>query len=149
MLSGGEVRLGQVTHYSNSPFLELLDTTLDEWRDGYVRLGLVLKPFHLNRSGVVHGGVLATLLDHAGGFSGLYTDVPGKRRLGMTLSLTSNYIAQSRAGTLVIVGERVSGGRKIYYSRSEVRTDAGVLLANGTGVYRYRSGSEAQAEERA
>jgi uncharacterized protein (TIGR00369 family) len=136
--------LEEAGHYSESPFLAFIDTKLEEWRDGYVRIGLVLKPHHLNRSGVVHGGVLATLLDHAGGFCGLYSDVPGKKRFGMTLSLTSNYVAQSRAGKLTAIGERVSGGRRIFHSRSEVRTDSGVVLATGTGVYRYRSGSEGQ-----
>ena len=29
-----------------------------------------------------------------------------------------------------------------FYSSSEVRTEDGDLLATGTGVYRYRSGSE-------
>jgi uncharacterized protein (TIGR00369 family) len=129
-------------HYSDSPFLEFIDTALEEWRDGYVRIGLLLKPHHLNRSGVVHGGVLATLLDHAGGFCGLYSGEAGTKRFGMTLSLTSNYVAQSRTGKLTAVGERVSGGRRIFHSRADVRTEDGVVLATGTGVYRYRSGSE-------
>jgi uncharacterized protein (TIGR00369 family) len=129
-------------HYADSPFLEFLETRLEEWRDGWVRIGLVLKPFHLNRSGVVHGGVMATLLDHAGGFCGLYSDIPGQKRRGMTLSLTANYLKQSRTGKLIAFGERVSGGRKIFYARSEVQAEDGAVLANGTGVYRYRSGSE-------
>jgi uncharacterized protein (TIGR00369 family) len=117
--------LDRKLHYSNSPFLEHLGLALEEWRDGYIRIGLLLKPFHLNRSGVVHGGVLATLLDHS-----------------VTLSLTSNYLSQSRAGKIIAVGERVRAGGKVFFSRSEVLTDAGVVLAAGTGVYRYRSGSE-------
>lgn len=129
-------------HYSDSPFLQMLDTRLDEWRDGFARIKLQLQPFHLNRSGVVHGGVLAALLDHAGGMSGLHCSVPGNRRYGMTLSLTSNFIGQARAGFIIATGTRVSSGRKVFYANSEVRTDDGVILASGTGVYRYRGGSE-------
>jgi uncharacterized protein (TIGR00369 family) len=132
----------QETHYSESPFLGLVETTLEEWRDGYVRIGLVLRREHLNRSGVVHGGVLATLLDHAGGMSGLHCTVPGNRRYGMTLSLTSNFLAQSHAGKLTATGERESAGTKIYFARSEVRTDTGIVVATGSSVHRYRSGSE-------
>jgi uncharacterized protein (TIGR00369 family) len=128
--------------YSGSPFLRLVATQLEEWRDGYVRIGLVLKPHHLNRSGVVHGGLQATLLDHAGGLCGLYCDVPGNRRYGVTLSMTANFLAQSRAGKLFAIGERVTGGTRIYFSRTEVRTDTGVILAMGTSTHRYRSGSE-------
>jgi uncharacterized protein (TIGR00369 family) len=129
-------------HYSGSPFLSLLETHLEDWRDGYARISIRLKAFHVNRSGVVHGGVLAALLDHAGGMSGLHCTVPGNWRYGMTLSLTSNYIGQARAGTIVATGTRVSGGRKVYFANAEVRTDGGVVLATGTGVYRYRGGSE-------
>jgi uncharacterized protein (TIGR00369 family) len=134
--------LEQNAHDSDSPFLRFVDTRLEEWRDGYARIGLVLRPHHLNRSGVVHGGVLATLLDHAGGLSGLHCSVPGNRRCGMTLSITSNFLGQSRAGKLIAIGERGSAGKKIYFARSEVRTDTGVILATGSGIYRYRSGSE-------
>jgi uncharacterized protein (TIGR00369 family) len=134
--------LEQDTHYSESPFLSFVDTTLEEWRDGYVRIALVLRRHHLNRAGVVHGGVLATLLDHAGGFCGLYCSVPGNRRYGMTLSLTSSFLSQSRTGVLMTTGERVSGGNKIYFAKTEVRTDAGIIVATGSSVHRYRSGSE-------
>jgi uncharacterized protein (TIGR00369 family) len=129
-------------HYSESPFLSYVDTALEEWRDGYVRIGLTLRPHHLNRAGVVHGGVLATLLDHAGGFCGLYCTVPGNRRYGMTLSLTSNFLAQSRSGKLTAIGERVTAGKKIYFSKMEIGTDTGVIVATGSSVHRYRSGAE-------
>ena len=96
----------------------------------------------LNRSGVVHGGVLATLLDHAGGLSGMHCTVPGNRRYGMTLSLTAHYLKQGKAGKVSAIGQRVSGGRKIFYARSEVIAEDGEILASGSSVHRYRSGSE-------
>ena len=34
---------------------------LTEWRLDYARLELTVAPKHLNRSGIVHGGVLATV----------------------------------------------------------------------------------------
>jgi uncharacterized protein (TIGR00369 family) len=129
-------------HYSESPFLDYVGTRLEEWRDGYARLSLVLQHHHLNRAGVVHGGLLSTLIDHAGGFSGLYCSVPGNRRYGMTLSMTCNFLAQSKTGVLTVIGERVTGGSKIYFAKTEVYTDAGLLVANGNSVHRYRGGSE-------
>jgi uncharacterized protein (TIGR00369 family) len=129
-------------HYSQSPFLEFVGTRLQEWRDGYARMTLELQRHHLNRAGVVHGGLLSTLIDHAGGFCGLYCSVPGNRRYGMTLSMTCNFLAQSKAGTLTVTGERVTGGHKIYFARTEVHTDTGLLVATGNSVHRYRSGSE-------
>lgn len=128
--------------YKESPYLSMLGTTLEEWREGHVRIGLALQPFHLNRFGVIHGGVIAALLDHAGGLPGLYCTVPGNRRYAMTLSLTSNFVGQSRTGKVVAIGELVKAGSRVFFTRSEVQTDTGLVLASGTGVYRYRSGSE-------
>jgi uncharacterized protein (TIGR00369 family) len=134
--------MADASGYGGNPFLALLGTELEEWSDGHVRVGLELRPELLNRSGVVHGGVLATLLDHAGGLSGLHCTVTGNRRYGMTISLTTHFLRQSRAGRLTAIGHRISSGRKIFYARSEVMTEAGEVLAAGSSVHRYRSGSE-------
>ena len=130
------------SHYDDNPFLKMVGPELAEWRDGYVRVNLSLVSHHLNRAGVVHGGVLMTMLDHAGGYSGLYCTVPGNKRYGVTLSLTTNFVSQSNDGELITIGERVRGGNKIFFAKSEVRTSAGVIIATASGVYRYRSGSE-------
>lgn len=129
-------------HRSESPFLELLGTEVEEWRDGYARISLIIRPEHLNRAGVIHGGVLATLLDHGGGFCGLYCTNPENRRYGMTLSLSCNFVGQSKTGKVFVTGNRTSSGRRIYFTETEVRTQEGNLLATGSSVHRYRSGSE-------
>jgi uncharacterized protein (TIGR00369 family) len=134
--------MSEPLHESESPFLEMLGTQVEEWRDGYARISLRIEPHHLNRAGVIHGGVLATLLDHGGGFCGLYCTVPGNRRYGMTLSLTCNFIGQSKTGLVYVTGQRTAAGRKIYFAETAVHTEEGVLLANGTSVHRFRSGSE-------
>lgn len=127
---------------TDSPFLEMLGTKVEEWRDGFARISLKIEPLHLNRAGVVHGGVLATLLDHGGGFCGLFCAVPGNARYGMTLSLTCNFIAQTSSGILHVTGQRTAAGRRVYFARTEVQDEAGKIIATGTSVHRFRSGSE-------
>ncbi len=134
--------MDEPVHHSESPFLDFLGTRVEDWSDGYARISLDLEPHHLNRAGVIHGGVLATLLDHGAGFCGLYCTVPGNRRYGMTLSLTCNFVAQANTGRVTVVGRRTTAGRKIYFAETEARTEEGVLLATGTSVHRFRSGSE-------
>jgi uncharacterized protein (TIGR00369 family) len=130
-------------HYSQSPLLNYMHTSLEDWREGFACIGLVLQPCHLNRSGVVHGGVLATLIDHGGAYAGLFCTTPGNKRYATTLALTTNYVQQRRSGKLLASGRvQPGGGRKIYYACCEVRTEVGDLLATGSGVYRYRGGSE-------
>ena len=41
-----------------------------EWREGFVRYRVQLKPQHRNRQGIVHGGVIGALLDAAGLYAG-------------------------------------------------------------------------------
>ena len=125
-----------------SPFTDWLGIRLEHWEDGYVRVRLDTGRDHQNRSGVVHGGILTTLLDHVGSFSGLYCPTPNRARFCVTLSLTSNFVGQTKSGSLVAVGRRTAGGRNIYFAQSEVSDASGTLLATGTSVHRYRKGSD-------
>lgn len=128
--------------YDESPFLGFLKPRLEEWRDGHVRVRLPIQPVFLNRSGVVHGGIYATILDHGCGMAGLYCPVPGHRRYGLTLSLTTSFVGQSKGGDLIVTGTRTGGGRRVFFSEAEVKSEDGATLATGNGVFRYRTGSE-------
>lgn len=108
-----------------------------EWRQDYARLTLALEPQHLNRSGVVHGGVLATLLDAACGYSGCYPLEPGRRRRAVTLALTTTYLGQAAGGVITCSATRRGGGRTVFMASGEVRDDADRLLAIGEATYRY------------
>jgi uncharacterized protein (TIGR00369 family) len=125
-----------------NPFIDLLGVRFEHWEEGYVRTRLDLRPDHQNRSGVVHGGILTSLLDHVGSFSGLYCATPGRARFCVTLSLTCNFVGQSKSGGIVAVGRRTAGGRNIYFAQSEILDLDGLVLATGTSVHRYRKGSE-------
>lgn len=103
---------------------------------------LAIRPAHLNRIGFVHGGVLTTLMDAAGGRSGMYCTVPGNRRSSVTVSLTVNFLRATRHGKLIVTGRRLEGGQRIFSSNIEVRHCSGFLVASGLGAYRYLRGSE-------
>ncbi len=114
-----------------------------EWREGYVRIALDLEPRHLNRNGVLHGGVLMTLLDEAGALSGVWCSVPGNRRSSVTVDLACHFTNQSRSGRIIATGTLVSHGRSIYFARAEVLDEAGHVLAYGSSTHKWRRGSEA------
>ena len=125
-----------------NPFTDLLGVQLEHWEDSYVRVRLDVRSDLHNRSGVVHGGVVTTLLDHVGSFSGLYCTRPGHARFCVTLSLTCNFVGQTKGGSLLAIGRKTAGGRNIYFANSEVRDLDGTVLATGTSVHRYRKGSD-------
>lgn len=124
-------------------FAELVGYELTEWRQDYAAVTLTVEERHLNRSGFLHGGVLATLLDTACGYSGTHSATEGHIRRAFTLSLNSHFVAPAEAGaTLIAVAERTGGGRRTYFSRCEVRDQEGRLIGQGEGVFQLRPGSE-------
>jgi len=125
-----------------SGFQQLLGYRLAHWEDGHAILELDVEHKHTNRAGVLHGGVLATLIDTACGFSATYCPVPGRVRRVVTLSLSTNFTGQVRHGLIRAVARRVSGGSRIVFCHADVFDAAGKLLGSGQGTFRYRSGSE-------
>src|SRR5882724_3888094 len=117
-------------------FNVLLGYRLAEWRADFARLELALEPKHLNRSGVVHGGVLATMLDVALGYCGVYTAEPGRLRRAVTLSMTTSYLGQAKSGTLSCIARRRGGGKTVFFASGEVLDEAGALIAMGEGTFR-------------
>jgi len=125
----------------SAPFHDLLGITLEEWSDGYARLALEVEKKHHNRSGVLHGGVMLALIDQAGGYSGLFCNVPGNMRRAVTVDLNTHFTGQVTAGRITAEGRVVTAGNSIFFTRTEVRGPDGALVAFGSGTHRWRTGS--------
>ena len=123
-------------------FADLVGYQLTSWQEDAVELTLTVETRHLNRSGVLHGGVLTTLIDTACSYCGCFTPEGATPRRAFTLSLNCQFIATAEAGTrLTARAEPSGGGRQVFFSRAEVRDQSGRLIGQGEGVHRYRSGS--------
>lgn len=134
---------GEMTATSrHNSFSQELGCQVEQWSDGHGRIALQLQKWHLNAGGIVHGGVIMTLLDMATSMVGLFCPVKGNRRYSMTVSLTTNFIGQTRTGKLVAIGRRTRAGNKLFFATGEVLTEEGNLIATASAVHRYRSGSE-------
>lgn len=127
---------------ARSGFADLVDYRLTRWQADEAEVRILVTERHLNRSGVLHGGVLCTILDAACGYAGCFLDIPGRRRRAFTLALNTQFIGSVEAGgELICVGRRVGGGRSIFFTAAEVRDSAGRLVAKADGVFRYRGRS--------
>ena len=119
-------------------FADLVGYELGEWREDYAEVTLVVAERHINRSGVMHGGVLSTLIDTACGYCGTYSPDPETRRRAFTVSLTSQFIAAARLGDRLTAAARLTGGgRQIFFSACEVTDGEGRLIGRGDGVFKY------------
>ena len=120
-------------------FADLVGYRLTAWRDGYAEVTATLGAEHMNRSGVMHGGVLTTMIDAACGYAGCYAAAPEVPRRAFTLSLDCHFTAAAAAGDrLSVSARRTGGGRQVFFSRAEVHDQNGRLIAQGAGVFRYR-----------
>ena len=91
---------------------------------------------HLNRQDVLHGGVVATILDAALGYAAsrhLSEDVSVHV---VTVSYTVNFIAATATDKVIATGRVTGGGYKTVFTEGEARTENGTLLATSTGVYK-------------
>jgi uncharacterized protein (TIGR00369 family) len=122
----------------NNPFLEKMGLKLMRWEKDEVEFQMEILPWQLNRQGILQGGVMSTLLDAACGYAGLYS-APGEPEVhGFTLSLAVDFIGSCKSGKLRAIGQRIGGGRQIFFARAEVFNETNVLVASGQGSFKYR-----------
>lgn len=125
-----------------SNFNRHLGMKILEWREGEVTLAIEIQDWMRNRTGIVHGGVTATLIDAAGGYAGNFCPHPGRRRIASTIALTTSYVAPGKGGRIVAKAKVRGGGRTIFASSVEVHDENGTLIAIGEGSFKYLKGSE-------
>lgn len=123
-------------------FHNLLGYRQVSWEENEAVIALDLQPKHLNLGGVIHGGVLTSLLDIAMAEAGTYCPYPGRMRKAITLSLTTTFTGQCSGGVIRVTGRKRAGGTRIFNSTGEVHDEHGNLLAIAEGTFRIRSGSE-------
>ena len=100
---------------------------------GESTLRLDLQRHHLNPGGIVHGGVLATLLDASIGLAlrskiGMTTD-------HVTIELDVHYLSPARTGYLIGRGKAVRAGGRVSYGEAEVYSEDDRLLAKGSATF--------------
>lgn len=123
-------------------FHEVLGYRQVSWTEQEAVIELEIAPRHLNLAGVIHGGVLTSLLDIVLAEAGCHCPYPGRIRRAVTLTLTTTFTGQCSGGVIRATGVRRAGGRRIFNSTGEIRDAQGNLLAIGEGTFRLRSGSE-------
>ncbi|MBW6418336.1 PaaI family thioesterase [Celeribacter sp. PS-C1] len=123
-----------------SAALAHLGIEMTGWDRDVARFEATVAPEHLNRSGLPHGGVYATMLDTAMGYSGAYTGDPEDRRMTLTLSLNINYLSRPKGTRLIAVGRRLGGGAKTFFTEGHLTDETGELIATAQGTFRVRSG---------
>ena len=117
---------------NESPFPSHLPMRIVEVAAESARVELDIAECHLQPFGIVHGGVIATLIDTATFWAGFGT-IPEDAGL-VNVDLKLNYLQTVTRGRLTALGRAIRTGRTISYCEAEVRSDDGNLIAHGTST---------------
>ena len=115
-----------------SPYPALIGLTIAALDFDRCRIELALRHDHLQPFGIVHGGVLATLIDTAT-FWAAFMRLPEDAGL-VNVDLKLNYLKAVVGGRLHADGECLRAGRQISYTVASVFDESGELVAHGTST---------------
>ena len=87
---------------------------------------------HLQPFGIVHGGVLATLIDTAT-FWSVFLRLPEDVGL-VNIDLKLNYLKSVSSGVMTAEGRCIRAGRSINYAEASIKDKEGNLIAHGTST---------------
>lgn len=116
-------------------YLEFLGFRLTDWREGFARLEMPVRPEHRNTVGYLHGGVIASLLDIAGAVSGSFG--VAEEFVSITINLNCNYMSPHRAETVIAEGELIRSTKSLFFAQAKlIDPEFKRLCATATGTYK-------------
>lgn len=118
---------------STVPFAKLLGIKLDSVEAGDATLSLQIRDDFRQNAGVVHGGVIASLIDSATAFAILPLLNPNER--STTVDLTISYLRPLTAGSMVAHAKVLRAGQRLIVVSAELHDDAGNLAATALSTY--------------
>ena len=116
----------------NSPYPSHMQMTLDQIALDAAEVGIKLAECHLQPYWIVHGGVVATIIDTAT-FWAAFLRLPEDSGL-VNVDLKLNYLQSVIDGKLTARGTCIRSGRSICYSEASVYNENDSLIAHGTST---------------
>ena len=115
------------------PFSKLIGMKLVDLRPDEAVLSIEMRDDLRQPSGVLHGGVTATLIDTAMAFA-------VRTRLEMTeatatIDLTVHYLRPHLTGVFTCTAKIVRAGKRIFTVSADVHNEEGKLIATGISTY--------------
>ncbi|MCR5177096.1 MAG: PaaI family thioesterase [Anaerovibrio sp.] len=117
--------------YKENPYVELLNISVAELREGCVVLSMPVEEKHCNFYKVAHGGALMSLADTAMGAACLSCN-----KKVVTLSFDMNFIKSAPVGTMIkATGKVIHNGRHTMVCETEFTNSDGVLFCRASGTF--------------
>lgn len=114
------------------PLSEFLGMEINAVEPGHALTRLSIDKVHLNPNGVVHGGVLFTMIDTAMGLATMTVLDQGRCA---SIELHLRFIRPATSGVIEARATVVSRGRRIVQLEARIHDSVGTLLATATGTF--------------
>ena len=132
--TGLDTFLANPTHYEGT-YLEFLGFRLTEWKEGFARLEMTVRPDHRNTVGFLHGGVIASLLDISGAVAGSYGIAD--EIVSITINQNCTYMAPHKSNIVIAEGELIRKTTSMFFTQSKLMDPArNLVCATATGTYK-------------
>jgi len=118
---------------STVPFAKLLGIKLDSVEPGDATLSLQIRDDFKQNAGVVHGGVIASLIDSATAFAIIPLLNHDERTT--TVDLTISYLRPLTAGSMVARAKVLRAGTRLIVVSAELFDDGRNLAATALSTY--------------
>ncbi|QYK61697.1 Thioesterase superfamily protein [Paenibacillus sp. S25] len=131
--SKGMDKLGKMLEGENNTFWEYLGCELVAADANEVQIALEAKQEHTNVMGIVHGGVLTSLMDQAMGMVSM-----ASRNMDpcVTTNLNVHFLSAMRQGRLEVRARILHQGGRTITTEAEVRDSEGTLGSTSTATFR-------------
>jgi len=116
----------------NAPYPKLVAMSIESMEFDACRIVIDLDERHLQPFGIVHGGVIATIIDTATFWAG-FLRLPEEAGL-VNIDLKLNYLKSVAGGRLRAEGRCLRAGRQISYAEASVYDARDELIAHGTST---------------
>lgn len=93
------------------------------------------QPHHMNMMGIVHGGVLSSLMDNAMGIA-VMLERPGESTV--TSNLNVHFLTPAKEGRLTVRANILHRTKRSMTTESRITHENGELVAIGTGSFRVK-----------
>ncbi|MFC1919591.1 PaaI family thioesterase [Chloroflexota bacterium] len=116
--------------FDNSPYAVYMGMKIEELSRGYARVNMKMREEFLNWDGMVHGGVISSLIDQAFGNS-----LNTLENVYIAVQLNVNFIsAPSVDDTIYAESKVVRAGRSVGITEMTASDSKGKVIAKATGT---------------
>lgn len=138
--------------FNNTPFHKHIGLRLERLSTEELVARFEMRPELIGNywQSILHGGVIASVLDTVGGFMGMVSVFDKMRREGVernermkrlnrlgTIDMRIDYLKPGRGEWFLARGTLLRAGNKVLTARMELSNNKGEMIAVGTGSYLY------------